>query len=228
MRERHARRVMTPVIAASVIPLSSAGYNKATTPTVSMPSTPTASSTSSSADTDLPSLPPPPPSPQNQHPPTRRRRMSSDAVDRVLEACRLVDSDATLSSATFTHDGSTRVAIRSGVYGSVQALREGLQSALPLAEVDLSENCLDGTLELIVVVALHSEERRRARKLVSGLLVPRLLRVIATVLICSSFGSAVADMASTAPSAAPAGPESPPESESVLRGVPKDYKKDEL
>ena len=154
--------------------------------------------------------------------------MSSEAVDRVLHACRLVDADASLASATFCADGNTRVAIRSGVYGSVQALREGLQSALPLAEVDLSENCLDATLELVIVVPVHNEERRRARRLVSNLLVPRLLRVIAVVLICSSFGSALADIVGAAPPAAPAVPEATVGDESVIRSVARDDNKEEL
>lgn len=219
MRQRgNTRRVMAPVTIPKIISLANAQTYKPSPETWSMPSTPTVSSIASLIDADLPSSPFPP------H--QKRRRMSSAAVDSVLSACRLVDCDATLASATYCSEGNTRVAIRSGVYGSVQHLREALETTVPLANVTLNENMLDGTLELIVTVPTSNEEKRRAKTLVAKLAVPRLLRMVAIVLICSSFGSALADIVSVIP--APPLPVLVPTTETAPAGAVPASDKEEL
>lgn len=115
--------------------------------------------------------------------------MSSRVVDSVLAACRRVDQEATLASATYTQDGQTHVRIRSGATGSATLLQRALQAAMPLATTDVTDSTLDGTCEAAVTVPQGYDEQRVARGMVSGRVLPRLIFNLGILLLVAGIGA---------------------------------------
>lgn len=115
--------------------------------------------------------------------------MASKVVESVLAACRGVDGDATLASATYTQDGQTLVRIRSGATGSVHMIQRALQNALPLATTDVTDSTLDGTCEAAVTVPQGQDETRAARFLVRGRVLPRLLFNVGVLMLVAGIGA---------------------------------------
>lgn len=126
-----------------------------------------------------------PPSPIKAPP----KRMASGVVASVLAACRRVDGDATLASATYTQDGQTLVRIRSGATGSMTALRHALQSAMPLATTDVIDSPLDGTCEAAVTVPQGADEQRAARSLITTRILYRVLFNAGCLLLVAGIGA---------------------------------------
>lgn len=124
----------------------------------------------------------PPPSPVPE------RRMASASVASVLQACKKIDNDASLASATYTQDGHTLVRIRSGISGSVNTIQRALQRALPLAVTDVTDSALDGTCEASVTVLNQHEESRQAWRLAAGHAFPRLLQNAGLALLLLGVG----------------------------------------
>lgn len=129
-----------------------------------------------------------PPSPIRVFKP-KPERMASAVVESVLAACRRVDRDATLASATYTQEGQTLVRIRSGASGSVTLLRRALQAAMPLAVTDVTDSPLDGTCEAAVTVPQGVDEQRAARNHVRLNLFPRLLFNAGVLLLVAGIGA---------------------------------------
>jgi len=127
----------------------------------------------------------PPPSPVRPKP----KRMASAVVESVLSACRRVDSDATLASATYTQDGQTLVRIRSGATGSMTLLRQALQAAMPLSTTDVIDSPLDGTCEAAVTVPQGYDEQRVARRLIKARVLYKLLFNLGLLLLVAGIGA---------------------------------------
>lgn len=118
-----------------------------------------------------------------------RTRMASGVVESVLSACRRVDRDATLASATYTQDGQTLVRVRSGASGSVTLLRRSLQAAMPLATTDVTDSMLDGMCEATVVVPQKQDEHRVAREKIKERLHYKILFNAGILLLVSGIGA---------------------------------------
>ena len=115
--------------------------------------------------------------------------MASAVVESVLKACRRIDRDASLASATYTQDGQTLVRIRSGATGSVTMLRRALQDAMPLAVTDVTDSPLDGTCEAAVMVPQGADEHRAARVLIRSRLLYRILFNLGMLLVVAGVGA---------------------------------------
>lgn len=115
--------------------------------------------------------------------------MTSPVVQSVLAACKRVDRDATLASATYTQDGQTLVRIRSGASGSVTLLRQALQAAMPLATTDVTDSPLDGTCEAAVTVPQGHDEQLVARGLIRARMLYRVLLNVGVLLVVAGIGA---------------------------------------
>lgn len=128
-------------------------------------------------------LPPPPSSP------VRAKRMTDAAVSSVLSACRRVDPDAALASATYTEAGETLVRIRSSSSCSVCELQKQLKQVLLLSHTSVTENALDGALEAEIIVPTGNQERRAARVQARARWLPKLLLNVGIVMLCAGIGT---------------------------------------
>lgn len=133
-----------------------------------------------------------PPSPIKREAPPKR--MASAVVESVLAACRRVDNDATLASATYTQDGQTLVRIRSGASGSVTMLQRALQSAMPLAVTDVTDSTLDGTCEASVTVPVGKDERYAAWSMAASRVLPRIMFNIGILMVVAGVGAWASDI----------------------------------
>jgi hypothetical protein len=120
--------------------------------------------------------------------------MASAVVESVLAACRRVDGDATLASATYTQDGQTLVRIRSGASGSVTMLQRALQSAMPLATTDVTDSTLDGTCEAAVTVPVGKDERYAAWSMAAQRVLPRILFNVGILMVVAGVGAWASDI----------------------------------
>lgn len=98
---------------------------------------------------------------------TQQRTLESRVVKRAERACHQVDADARVVSYTEDADGVARLRMRAGDAHSLEAMREALTGVLPLSTTLVTENFMDGTLEVEVLVLTRAQERWHARHAVS-------------------------------------------------------------
>lgn len=109
-------------------------------------------------------------------PPVRERPSFTEGVaQRVLDACRRDDSDARITYVGRDETGRTRVRVHAGGGASVQTLQRRLQLLMPFAKVRTSEDVLDGSVQVEIVVPTAEDERRSAWELEAVKSVPRVL-----------------------------------------------------
>lgn len=100
--------------------------------------------------------------PGARSPHDKRPSFSEGVAQRVLDACRRDDPDARITFVGRDEDGRTRVRIRAGNGASVQTLQRGLQRLMPYARVRTSEDILDGSVQVEIVVPTEEDERGKA------------------------------------------------------------------
>jgi len=133
-------------------------------------------------------------------PPTDKRPSFSEGVaQRVLDACRRDDPDACITFVGRDEDGRTRVRIRSGGGASVQTLQRGLQRLMPYARVRTSEDVLDGSVQVEIVVPTVCDERREAWDLEARKPLYRALLSGSVVLLLLGAGMFLSELVQAAP-----------------------------
>lgn len=93
--------------------------------------------------------------------------LSEAVVRNVMRKCTEVDHQSKLVAMTRDTSGHTHLRVRTGDVHSVGTLQNQLARMLPLAECNVSESWVDGTLEAEVTVFTADEECRRARMLIT-------------------------------------------------------------
>ena len=93
--------------------------------------------------------------------------MSEAVVRNVMRKCTEVDNQSKLVSMTRDTSGHTHLRVRAGDVHSVGTLQHELARMLPLAECNVRESWVDGTLEAEVTVFTADEEHRRARTMIT-------------------------------------------------------------
>lgn len=108
--------------------------------------------------------------------PARERPSFTEGVaQRVLDACHRDDPDARITYVGRDETGRTRVRVHSGGGASVQTLQRSLQRLMPYAKVRTSEDVLDGSVQVEIVVPTAEDERLNAWDLEAVKVLPRLL-----------------------------------------------------
>ena len=104
------------------------------------------------------------------------RSFTEGVASRVLEACRKNDPESRITYVGRDETGRTVVRIRAGPQSSVVNLQRVLSKHMPYAIVRTSEDVLDGTVQVQVVVPTIDDEWALAKRQVQRQLVHRVLQ----------------------------------------------------
>lgn len=123
-------------------------------------------------------------------PPAGRDRPSftEGVAQRVLDACRRDDADARITYVGRNEDGRTRVRVHSGGGASVQTLQRSLQRLMPYAKIRTSEDVLDGSVQVEIIVPTAEDEWCHAWELEALKPLPRALLSSSLSLLLVAFG----------------------------------------
>lgn len=108
-------------------------------------------------------------------PGSERPSFTEGVAQRVLDACRRDDPDARITYVGRDEDGRTRVRVHSGGGASVQTLQRSLQRLMPYAKIRTSEDVLDGSVQVEIIVPTSEDERRHAWEMEALKPLPRVL-----------------------------------------------------